>query len=31
MGCTMAGVVPGWAENPDGTLCDTVIYYRQLL
>lgn len=27
---TRAGVVPGFALNPDGSLCDTVFFYKQL-
>jgi GNAT superfamily N-acetyltransferase len=27
---TRAGVVPGFAFNPDGSLCDTVFFYKQV-
>ena len=30
MGWMRVGEVPGFALNPDGTLCDTVFYYKQL-
>ncbi|HJR41905.1 MAG TPA: GNAT family N-acetyltransferase [Gemmatimonadaceae bacterium] len=30
LGWTRVGEVPGFAFNPDGTLCDTVFFYRQL-
>lgn len=30
MGWTRAGVVPGFALNPDGSTCDTVFFYKQL-
>lgn len=30
MGWTRVGEVPGFALNPDGTLCDTVFYYKVL-
>ena len=30
MGWVRVGEVPGFALNPDGTMCDTVFYYRQL-
>jgi ribosomal protein S18 acetylase RimI-like enzyme len=29
-GWTEVGVVPGYATNPDGSLCDTVIFYKSL-
>jgi GNAT superfamily N-acetyltransferase len=29
-GWTEVGVVPGYALNPDGSLCDTVIFYKDL-
>lgn len=29
-GWTEVGVVPGYALNPDGSLCDTVIFYKNL-
>ena len=30
MGWTRVGVVPGFALNPDGSVCDTVFFYKQL-
>ena len=30
MGWVRAGVVPGFALNPDGSLCDTVFFYKHL-
>ena len=30
LGLTRVGEVPGFAFNPDGTLCDTVFFYKQL-
>lgn len=30
LGWTAAGEVPGFALNPDGSLCDTVFFYKQL-
>jgi GNAT superfamily N-acetyltransferase len=30
MGWTRAGVIPGFALNPDGSLCDTVFFYKSL-
>ena len=30
MGWTRVGVVPGFAVNPDGSLCDTVFFYKIL-
>jgi GNAT superfamily N-acetyltransferase len=30
LGWIRVGVVPGFALNPDGTLCDTVFFYKQL-
>ena len=30
MGWTRAGVIPGFALNPDGTLCDTVFFYKNV-
>jgi GNAT superfamily N-acetyltransferase len=30
LGWTRVGEVPGFAFNPDGTLCDTVFFYKQL-
>ncbi len=30
MGWTRVGVVPGYALFPDGTLCDTTIFYKNL-
>ena len=30
MGWVRVGEVPGFALNPDGTLCDTVFFYKQL-
>jgi GNAT superfamily N-acetyltransferase len=29
-GWTEVGVVPGYALNPDGSMCDTVIFYKDL-
>ena len=29
-GWTEVGVIPGYALNPDGTLCDTVVFYKHL-
>jgi GNAT superfamily N-acetyltransferase len=29
-GWTEVGVIPGYALNPDGSLCDTVIFFRDL-
>lgn len=29
-GWICAGVIPGYALDPDGTLCDTVIFYKHL-
>lgn len=29
-GWTRVGVIPNYALNPDGTSCDTVIFYKQL-
>jgi ribosomal protein S18 acetylase RimI-like enzyme len=29
-GWTEVGVIPGYALNPDGTLCDTVVFYKKL-
>jgi ribosomal protein S18 acetylase RimI-like enzyme len=29
-GWTEVGVIPGYALNPDGTLCDTVVFYKNL-
>jgi len=23
------GVIPGYAPNPDGSLCDTVVFYKE--
>ena len=31
MGWVRVGEVPGFALNPDGTLCDTVFYYKELV
>jgi GNAT superfamily N-acetyltransferase len=28
-GWTEVGVIPGYALNPDGSLCDTVIFYKK--
>ena len=30
MGWVRAGVVPGYAFNPDGSLCDTVFFYKRV-
>jgi GNAT superfamily N-acetyltransferase len=30
MGWVRVGVVPGFALNPDGTLCDTVFFYKNI-
>lgn len=30
LGWSVAGIIPGYALNPDGTLHDTVVFYRQL-
>ena len=30
MGWTRLGVIPGYAYNPDGTLCDTVVFWKAL-
>lgn len=30
LGYTKAGVIPGYALLPDGKLCDTTLYYKQL-
>ena len=29
-GWTEVGVIPGYATDPDGTLCDTVVFYKAL-
>jgi ribosomal protein S18 acetylase RimI-like enzyme len=29
-GWTEVGVIPGYALNPDGSMCDTVIFYKEL-
>ena len=29
-GWTEVGVIPGYALNPDGTMCDTVVFYKEL-
>ena len=29
-GWTEVGVIPGYALNPDGTPCDTVVFYKEL-
>jgi ribosomal protein S18 acetylase RimI-like enzyme len=29
-GWTEVGVIPGYALNPDGTMCDTVVFYKNL-
>ncbi|HEV7573946.1 MAG TPA: GNAT family N-acetyltransferase [Thermoanaerobaculia bacterium] len=29
-GWTEVGVIPGYALNPDGSLCDTVIFYKEM-
>jgi ribosomal protein S18 acetylase RimI-like enzyme len=29
-GWTEVGVIPGYALNPDGTMCDTVVFYKDL-
>lgn len=29
-GWTEVGVIPGYALNPDGSLCDTVVFYKDL-
>jgi ribosomal protein S18 acetylase RimI-like enzyme len=29
-GWTEVGVIPGYALNPDGSLCDTVVFYKAL-
>ncbi|MEA2342605.1 MAG: hypothetical protein QOF63_774 [Thermoanaerobaculia bacterium] len=28
-GWTEVGVIPGYALNPDGSLCDTVVFYKE--
>jgi GNAT superfamily N-acetyltransferase len=30
MGWQRAGVIPGFALNPDGSICDTVFFYKHL-
>jgi GNAT superfamily N-acetyltransferase len=30
LGWTRVGVVPGFAFNPDGSICDTVFFYKRL-
>jgi ribosomal protein S18 acetylase RimI-like enzyme len=30
-GWTEVGVIPGYALNPDGTPCDTVVFYKELM
>jgi ribosomal protein S18 acetylase RimI-like enzyme len=30
LGWTCAGVIPGYALNPDGSLCDTTLYWKSL-
>jgi ribosomal protein S18 acetylase RimI-like enzyme len=30
IGWTEAGVIPGYALDPDGTICDTVVFYKAL-
>lgn len=29
-GWTEVGVIPGYALNPDGSMCDTVVFYKNL-
>lgn len=29
-GWTEVGVIPGYASNPDGSMCDTVVFYKEL-
>jgi len=29
-GWTEAGVIPGYALNPDGSMCDTVVFYKNV-
>src|SRR5437588_1424483 len=29
-GWTEVGVIPGYASNPDGSICDTVVFYKDL-
>jgi len=29
-GWTEVGVIPGYAMNPDGSMCDTVVFYKNL-
>lgn len=29
-GWTEVGVIPGYAQNPDGSMCDTAIFYKDL-
>jgi GNAT superfamily N-acetyltransferase len=29
-GWTEVGVIPGYALNPDGSLCDTVVFYKEM-
>lgn len=29
-GWTEVGVIPGYAQDPDGTPCDTVVFYKEL-
>lgn len=30
LGWTKAGIIPGYALNPDGTICDTTIFWKAL-
>ena len=29
-GWSEVGVIPGYAQNPDGSMCDTVVFYKEL-
>jgi len=29
-GWTEVGVIPGYALNPDGSMCDTVVFYKEI-
>jgi hypothetical protein len=29
-GWVVVGVIPNYALNPDGTPCDTVVFYKEL-
>ena len=30
-GWTEVGVIPNYALNPDGSLCDTVVFYKEVV